>query len=447
MFRSAKETSPGDSPTVKKTLMETTEEATKADGRAGFNYRFTKSRLIVILAVVFLVGGATGAFLYGSLYLGFPPPIGELIATPDGWKAGYGEDGKAALPEGSIGRMERLSKYLKDNYYRPVTDGAIETGLLRGLFMSPGDPYTIYYTEDEFKATMENTHGELSGVGMTLTVNADGIIEVVDVLDGSPARKAGVRAGDLLLSVDGTAYSGAQLAEAVEAARGEPGTKVVIGINRGGDMISYTMTRSVFVTPTVSHEIMKNNAGGDVGYIHVTSFNDNTAADFQAALKAVNESEARGLVVDVRNNAGGLVDKAVEMDDMLLDEGVICYAEDGKGNRTEYAAEDGRDTDLPYAVLIDGTSVSAAEIFALGVKAGGGGKLVGETTYGKGLIQKLEKFDEGDGVRITIMQYITPDGEPVNGVGIAPDVAVKQPESAERGTRSDAQLQKALALF
>jgi carboxyl-terminal processing protease len=135
------------------------------------------------------------------------------------------------------------------------------------------------------------------------------------------------------------------------------------------------------------------------------------------------------------------------MDDMLLDEGLICYAENSKGDKVEYTTEEGRITDLPYAVLIDDTSVSAAEIFALGVKAEGGGKLVGGTTFGKGLIQKLSRFETGDGARITIMQYVTPGGDPVNGVGIAPDIPVAQPEGAQTGTSSDAQLNRALSLF
>jgi carboxyl-terminal processing protease len=313
--------------------------------------------------------------------------------------------------------------------------------------MSPGDPYTVYYTRDEFAKTMEMTHGELSGVGVTLTQNDDGFIEIISVIDGSPASEAGLMSGDLLLTVDGKGYTGDQLTEAVEAARGEPGVDVVIGISRGGVAKEYTIKRSVFVAPTIGHEIMTNAGGDKVGYISVASFNDNTSSDFESALKEINESDVKGIVIDVRNNAGGLVDKAVDMDDMLLDKGLICYAEDAKGDRIEYVTEDGRTTDLPYAVLIDDTSVSAAEIFALGVKAEGGGKLVGETTFGKGLIQKLEKFESGDGVRITIMQYVTPDGDPVNGVGIAPDIPVTQPEGAERKTSTDAQLNRALSLF
>jgi carboxyl-terminal processing protease len=283
--------------------------------------------------------------------------------------------------------------------------------------------------------------------------NDDGVIEVVSVVEGSPADSAGIRKGDLLLTVDGKVYAGAQLTEAVEAARGEAGTKVVIGISRGGKAKDYTITRSVFVTPTVEHEIITADSGDgsgsrkSIGFIRVSSFNDKTAEDFELALNDVTKNNVKGLVIDVRNNAGGLVDQAVKMNDMLLDKGVICYAEDGKGEKTPYETQDGKITELPSAVLIDGTSVSAAEIFALGVKANGGGKLVGQTTYGKGLIQKLERFDAGDGARITIMQYVTPDGAPVNGIGITPDIEEVQPEGAEVGTATDAQLQRAIGVW
>ncbi|MDR2162503.1 MAG: S41 family peptidase [Clostridiales Family XIII bacterium] len=404
-------------------------------------FREVNAKLIIFTIAIFLAGSAAGVAFYSALSAGVAPDSGNIFDIA-------AESDDSVLSAEGAARVQQLGKYLQDNYYLPVTDGAIETGILRGIFSSPGDPYTAYYTKDEFDETMERTHGELSGVGLTLSANKDGFIEVMGVVEGSPADGAGIRKGDLLISVDGTGYSGEQLAGAVGAAQGEPGTEVVLGISRNGAIKDYKVTRAVFVTPSVAHEYMKNAVGKDIGYIRVSSFNDNTATDFETALKEMNDKDGlAGIVIDVRGNAGGLVDKAIEMDDMLLDKGVICYAENGKGDRIEYATEDGKLTDLPYAVLIDGTSVSAAEIFALGVKAGGGGKLVGETTYGKGLIQKLEKFDEGDGVRITIMQYVAPDGEPVNGVGIAPDIEAPQPEGAEQGADSDAQLRKALSLF
>ncbi|MDR1042501.1 MAG: S41 family peptidase [Clostridiales Family XIII bacterium] len=406
-------------------------------------FKIQKLSFVALIVAVFLIGGICGGILVGTL----PPGLRGGPGADTGVGTGAQGDSDASVSDESVARVRQLAKYLEDNFYKPITSGAIETGLLRGLFLSPGDPYTVYYTQAEFEKTMEATHGEMSGVGITLTRNDDGFIEIISVIEGSPASEAGLMGGDLLLSVDGKRYTGEQLTEAVEAARGEPGVAVVIGISRDGREKDYTIKRSVFVAPTVVHEIMANASGDAVGYIGVASFNDNTSVDFESALKEMNEGGVKGIVIDVRNNAGGLVDKAVEMDDMLLDKGLICYAEDARGERIEYATEDGRTTDLPYAVLIDETSVSAAEIFALGIKAEGGGKLVGGTTFGKGLIQKLEKFEAGDGVRITIMQYVTPDGDPVNGVGIAPDIPVEQPEGAKPGTPSDAQLSKALALF
>jgi carboxyl-terminal processing protease len=203
----------------------------------------------------------------------------------------------------------------------------------------------------------------------------------------------------------------------------------------------------------VRREIARAAGGKDVGVIRVSSFNDSTADDFEDALRYLDRKRVAGIVIDVRDNTGGLVDRAVSMCDMLLDEGVICYAQDGSGERIPYETKDGRVTDLPYDVVIDKTSVSAAEIFALGIKSLGGGKLVGETTFGKGLIQKLQKFEEGDGARITIMQYVTPGGQPVNGVGVAPDVAVAGAAtgSAVAGPAADAaddpQLAKAIEII
>jgi carboxyl-terminal processing protease len=408
-------------------------------------FRIRKLSFAALIVAVFLIGGVCGGVFMSAASSSLHGGLGS--DSDSGAGAQEDPDGDVVISDESVARVRQLAGYLENNFYKPITSGAIETGLLRGLFMSPGDPYTVYYTRDEFEKTMEITHGELSGIGVTLMRNDDDFIEIISVIEGSPANEAGLMKGDLLLSVDGKGYRGDQLTEAVEAARGEPGADVVIGISRGGVSKDYTIKRSVFVAPTVRHEFMTNTNGDAVGYISVASFNDNTSSDFESALKEINEGDVKGVVIDVRNNAGGLVNKAVEMDDMLLDKGLICYAEDAKGDRIEYTTEDGRVTELPYAVLIDNTSVSAAEIFALGIKSEGGGKLVGGTTFGKGLIQKLEKFEGGDGVRITIMQYVSPDGDPVNGVGIAPDIPVTQPKDAERGTSSDAQLSRALSLF
>lgn len=408
-------------------------------------FKIRKLSFVALIVAVFLAGGVCGGVL---LWASSPVMNGGAVDGASDADSDENEArGAVVIPDESVARVRQLAAYLDENFYLPVTSGAIETGLLRGLFMSPGDPYTIYYTQDEIEKAMETTHGELTGVGVSMISNDDGFIEIIGVIDGSPASEVDIRAGDLLLTVDGKRYRGDQLADAVEAARGEPGVDVVLGISRDGAAKDYTITRAAFFAPTVWHEIMTNDAGDAVGYISVASFKDNTAADFESALKELNKSKVKGIVIDVRNNTGGFVDKAVEMDDMLLDEGLICYAENSKGDKVEYTTEEGRITDLPYAVLIDDTSVSAAEIFALGVKAEGGGKLVGGTTFGKGLIQKLSRFETGDGARITIMQYVTPGGDPVNGVGIAPDIPVAQPEGAQTGTSSDAQLNRALSLF
>ncbi|MDR0596071.1 MAG: S41 family peptidase [Clostridiales Family XIII bacterium] len=378
--------------------------------------KIAKAKLAVLVAAVFLIGGAAGLLLEGTA-------LGAAIF-------GGGERPGAAGID--VARLEKLENYLSENYYKPITEGAIRTGLLRGLFMSANDPYTMYYTPEELKDAMEKTHGELSGVGLTLMPNEDGVIEVVEVVKGSPADEAGVLKGDLLLTVDGKGYSGEELAKAVEAARGEAGTKVTLGVSRGGDTREFTITRSVFATPTVEKSMVKNDRGESVGVIKISSFTDNTAEDFKSALSYMKNKKAKAIVIDVRNNPGGLMESALSIDGMLLGKGVVCYAEDGAGKRTEYSADGEKLNDLPYAVLIDMSSVSAAEIFALGIQANGGGKLVGQTTYGKGLIQRLERFDEGDGARITIMQYVTPSGKPVNGVGISPDIEIENTGDEDR---------------
>lgn len=364
--------------------------------------------------------------------LGIGSCLGFLYVTGSGISGINSEDAKVYK------RLGEMESFLKENYYIDVTDSAIETGLYRGLFSSVEDPYTVYYTKEEFAQVTEEAHGENSGIGIVMQNNSDNLIEIINVVENAPAEGVGIKKGDILISVDDEEFDGSQVSEAATKARGEAGTEVKITVYRDGKTLDFNITRANFINPSVTSDMMDDN----IGYIAISTFNDNTAEDFKSALEEMESGGAKGLVIDVRNNVGGIVSQGVEIADLLLDKADIAYAENNKKERETYSTIDGK-TSVPYVLLINENSASTSEILAVGIKENKGGSLVGTTTYGKGLIQKLQQFDEGDGVRITIMQYYSASGNPINNVGVTPDYEVKM----DKDTKEDVQLNKAISLL
>jgi carboxyl-terminal processing protease len=311
-------------------------------------------------------------------------------------------------------------------------------GVYKGLFWGIGDPYSAYLTEQEYNDIMISTTGEYQGIGVTIAPDDNGLINVVSPIDGSPADKAGVKTGDKIISVGGKTYDGSSIDQAVAAMRGKPGTKVDLIVLRGENEMEFSITRANIVMQSVRSEVLD----GNIGYIRISSFEEKTAEDFQSQLRDMEVKRVKGLVIDLRDNGGGLVDSSVQIADMLLDEGVVTYTEDRKGEKEYYKAKAGK-TDLPYVILVNGGTASASEILTAAVKDHKGGKIVGTNTYGKGIIQSIEQLTNGDAVKLTIMQYFSPNGSVIHKVGIKPDV---EAEALATDT-TDKQLEKAVELL
>ena len=374
--------------------------------------RIKKRIFIITIAAVFLVGGG---LTFGGLYLFNMVMLDGSRAVSADEYANYKE------LETNFSRINELRKYLIENFYREIDDETVTTGFLRGLFNSPDDPFTTYYTKEELNPVITRTTGEMSGLGITFTSNEENAIEITNVVRDSASEEAGVKIGDIIISVNGKTFEASDLDAVVQEAQGEPGTKVKLVINRNGTEHTFEITRSNFIVPSVTTSMLD----GNIGQIIISTFNQGTADDFEIALTEMEDKKVEGLVIDVRNNNGGIVEQAIRMLDLIIDESVVAYTEDGQGNRETFNTEDGK-TSLPYVVLINNQSASSAEIFALGVKNMKDGNVIGETTFGKGVIQKILRFDQGDGARITVMQYLAPDGTPVNGIGIKPDIEISQ---------------------
>lgn len=343
-------------------------------------------------------------------------------------------------------RLEEVRRQIVDNYYLETDDETLIQGAIDGMLAALDDPYTFYYTVEDMLAQRESATGEYRGVGMSVQMNDEGTITVVRVFEGSPAEGAGLLAGDRVVAIDGVRVdiqTGKDLDEAVSRIRGEVGTDVALTILRGEAEADYTITRGDVLINYIESQML-----GDVGYIHIYEFEQTTAGDFKKAAAYFKEQNAKGLVIDLRNNPGGLLDAVVKIADGLLPKGRIIYTEDRAGNVSSYYS-DADHWDIPLVVLINGESASASEILAASIQDYGRGAIVGTTSFGKGIVQLLMTFEDGAGMQYTEARYYTPSGRYIHEVGVDPDVEVEMGEDYDPSIKdvdpeNDNQLAEAL---
>ena len=350
-----------------------------------------------------------------------------------------GSDGGSALRVVSEDAYEIIDRYrrldevcatLMNEYYQPLDEDELVLGAIRGMMSAVGDPYTFYYTADEMTAANEEFGGVYHGVGMLVQLTDDGAIEVARVYEDSPAEAAGVRMGDRIVAVDGVEVSGESaqtLNEAIDRIQGEDGTTVVLSVQRDGEILDLEVMRAEVSISYVEYQIIN----GDIGYINISQFSGNDVEGFQEAVSALQAAEVSGVIIDIRNNPGGLLTDVVEIADALLPEGLIAYVEDGHGNRTEYTS-DADYWDVPLVVLVNGMSASASELLSAAIQDYGRGTIVGTTTYGKGIVQTLITFaEDGAGMQLTTASYYSPSGRSIHENGVEPDVTVELSEDCD----------------
>lgn len=321
-------------------------------------------------------------------------------------------------------KLEAIQGILDKNFYFEEDEQAKQDGIIKGYMEGLDDPYSVYYTKEEYAEFLEDTEGEYVGVGVQVSQDANtNIITITKVFDG-PAKEAGIEKEDVITEVDGEDVSDQELDAVVDKIRGVEGTQVTITVYRKSDAKDYefTMERRKVENPTVEYRMLSDN----IGYIQVSSFYEVTGTQFIAAVGDLTTQGMEGLIVDLRDNGGGLLDIAVEMLDFMLPEGKIVYTEDKDGNIIDsYNSTDEQQFTKPLAVLVNGYSASASEIFAGAIKDYGIGTLVGTNTYGKGIVQRMFPLDDGSAVKVTIAKYFTPNGNDIHKIGIKPDVEIE----------------------
>lgn len=338
-------------------------------------------------------------------------------------------------------KVEDVLDTLDDNYLEGVDSEALYEEAIRGLVDSVGDPYTTYFTKAEYDSFLEKMGGSYEGIGVVVSYgeSEDSIVVVAPFKD-SPGEKAGMEPGDEIIEVDGVDVVGMSLDKVVERIKGEKGTEVILTVLREEERIDIPIIRDVIEIPTIEAQLME----GNIGYIGMSGFDLITEEQFKNALKDLEDQGQEGLIIDLRNNPGGYLHIVYAIVDELIEKGnLVVYTEDRQGNREELVTETRKSFEKPLVVLINGNSASASEILSGAIKDHERGVLVGETTFGKGLVQRTFDLDDGSAVKITISKYYTPDGNYIHGVGIEPDVIVEYDPESE----TDNQLDEAIKII
>lgn len=358
------------------------------------------------------------------------------------------ESGQLNLTDSEVeGKLEEIQTLMEAYYLDDIDSEQVENYLYKGAVAGLGDIYAAYYTEEEYQSMIDSTNGSYYGIGVEISQNmTTGVITISRIFEGSPAEEAGLLPGDVVYRIAGREVTGEDLNKVVALIKGEEYTTVTVEVARDGedDYLEFEVERRTIEVPTVEFEMLEDQ----IGYIAITSFDDVTTDQFITALDTLESQGMEALVVDLRNNGGGLVSSVCAILDRLLPEGLIVYTEDKYGNREEEYSDAEHYFDKPLAVLVNGNSASASEIFAGAIKDYGIGTLVGTTTYGKGIVQKIYPLSDGTAVKLTVSKYYTPKGNNIHGTGIEPDVTVELDEDlryeVEVPKEEDNQLQAAI---
>ncbi len=316
-----------------------------------------------------------------------------------------------------------IANILDQYYYEDIDKEALVNGMYAGIVDGVGDPYTSYYTADEYKSLTESTSGIYYGIGAVLTQNMDtNVVTILHVYPGSPAEEAGVRDGDVIVQVGDIEGDSMELSELVKHIKGEEGTAVHLQLLREGqkDYLDFDVERRQIEVPTVEYQMLE----GNIGFIQLSEFADNTPEQFDAAIKDLQNQGMKSMIVDLRNNPGGVLESVCIMLDEILPKGMVVYTEDKYGNRSDYTSDESS-IDIPMAVLINENSASASEIFAGAIKDYEYGTIIGTTSFGKGIVQSIVPMKDGSAVKVTMAKYFTPKGNYIHEVGIEPDIELE----------------------
>mgnify|MGYP005945339123 FL=1 len=345
-----------------------------------------------------------------------------------------------ALGDNVTSKINELTGIVDSLFLYDYDKDEMADNIYKAVMSSLDDPYSKYYTAEEYKELSASTEGVYYGIGATVTLNDDGYVRIVQTQEGSPAEEAGILAEDVITEVAGENVKGMKLDDIVSRMKGEEGTSVTLTIVRGDETLKTDVTRRKIDSVLVAGKMLDNN----IGYIAISQFEGVTLEQFNNAFDDLKEQGMQGLIIDVRGNPGGRLDTVTDILDRLLPEGLIVYMQDKNGKREEIRSDAESDLDVPCAVLVNGNSASASEVFSGALQDYGLAGIIGTQTFGKGIVQSIYKLDDGSAVKLTTQDYYTPNGNNIHGIGITPDEVVELDEDAYKQDGTDTQLDAAV---
>lgn len=399
------------------------------NGLQGAEEKKKKRTFAKIRNIILVTGGIVAAFLGGrySVLIDGSSTADNTIITKD-----------------VVQKAESIQKVIEQYYLEEEQVQDVQEGVYKGMLEALGDPYSVYYTKEEYDSFQESYEGQYCGIGASLIQNAEtGIITIVKAFDGSPAKEAGLQTDDIIYKVNGEEVTGVDLTEVVSRVKGVENTTVKLTILRDNQEQEMEIVRKTISVPTVEYEMLENK----MGYIMISEFDEITLQQWNEAYEALKNQGMTSLIVDLRNNPGGGLSVVSSILDTILPEGTIVYHEDKYGHREEYTSDEEHKIEVPLAVLVNGNSASASEIFAGAVKDYGIGILIGTTTFGKGIVQQMIGLGDGSAMKVTISKYYTPSGVCIHGTGIEPDITLEFDSEKYLEDETDNQLQKAIEIL
>ncbi len=359
-------------------------------------------------------------------------------------------DAQDVLDADSEKKIKELLGQIELYYYEDIDTEKLTAGLYKGLFEGLGDPYSVYYTKEEYESMMASTSGTYYGIGAVLSQDVKTMqVTVLHVYKDSPAANAGLKDGDIIMQVGDIEATSMELTELVTHIRGDKGTTVHMEIYREGkeDTQEFDIERNKVEVPTVEYEMLEDS----VGYIQITEFSEPTEEQFMTAVNALQEQGMKSMIVDLRDNPGGYLSAVTDILDDILPKGITVYTEDKYGQRQTYTSDEEHKMEIPMAVLINGNSASASEIFAGAIKDYEYGTLIGTKSFGKGIVQTVKQLNDGSAIKLTTAKYYTPKGNYIHKKGIEPDVELEYEYSGDKDAdydkSKDNQIQKALEIL
>lgn len=394
----------------------------------------------------FLVGLLTGVIVSvmtaSCIFIGikFADVLQHRKAKPVSMEGTTAEN---VVNDDSVAKLEAIEEVIGEYYYQEedINTNAMIEGMYAGIVDSLGDPYSVYYTAEEWKQMMQDTEGIYFGIGAYISLDkTTGFGKINGVIENTPAQEAGLRENDIIYEIDGESAQGLDLTEIVSRIKGEEGTTVHLTIYREGesDYLEMDVVRRQIESPTVNYEMLEDH----IGYIQITEFDDVTVNQFDEAMQEIQKADAAGLILDLRSNPGGSLSAVVDISRQLLPEGLIVYTEDRAGERVEYSCDGDHEIRIPLVVLVNGNSASASEILAGAIKDYGKGVLIGTTTFGKGIVQRILPLTDGTAIKLTVSAYYTPKGNNIHNIGIEPDIVCEFDGDAYYDEGFDNQLER-----